>query len=158
MMKQASVARNPPGDCWACRGVGAGPTPARFDGGIGVVPASNVAVNATTGAVTVTRNIVRGGDPPGQIRRLPILRPTLIRTAASKSEVAVCCSGAAAASAQNANQSVLATLICEAAAPFTLHNTDAAGVPLSQRWISEIDDRQPIPSVSSDCASPALSF
>jgi hypothetical protein len=31
-----------------------------------------------------------------------------------------------------ANQSVFATLICEAAAPFTLHNTTVTGVPLQQ--------------------------
>src|SRR3954466_2863585 len=40
---------------------------ARFDGGIGVIPVSNVVVNATTGAITVNRNIVRGVNPAGQI-------------------------------------------------------------------------------------------
>ena len=38
----------------------------RFDGGIGVIPVSNVAVNAD-GTVTVSRNTVRGVNPPGQI-------------------------------------------------------------------------------------------
>ena len=45
----------------------------RFDGGIGVIPVSNVAV-AANGAVTVSRNIVRGVNPPGQIWIIDALR------------------------------------------------------------------------------------
>jgi hypothetical protein len=53
-----------------------------------------------------------------------------------------------------AGQSVFATLICEAAAPFTLHNTTLTGVPLEQNGDFEIDDvLTPAPS---ECASPVL--
>src|SRR5207249_6680852 len=41
-----------------------------FRGGIGAIPISNVVVDTTTGAVTVTRNIVRGVNSPGQIWRI----------------------------------------------------------------------------------------
>ena len=41
----------------------------KFRGGIGVVPISNVAVDANN-AVTVTRNMVRGVNSPGQIWRI----------------------------------------------------------------------------------------
>ena len=37
-------------------------------------------------------------------------------------------------------QSVFATLICEAAAPFTQHSTNPAGVPLTAEGDFEIDD------------------
>src|SRR4026208_1518473 len=39
----------------------------KFKGGIGAIPISNVAVDATTGAITVNRNIGRGVNSPGQI-------------------------------------------------------------------------------------------
>ena len=128
---------------------------ARFDGGIGVVPVSNVAVNATTGAVTVTRNIVRGVNPPGQIWVIADLKADVDTNGRIKVRGRGLLLGGGSSIGQNANQSVLATLICEAAAPFTLHNTDAAGVPLEPNGDFEIDDTLD-PSVSSDCASPVL--
>jgi hypothetical protein len=49
---------------------------------------------------------------------------------------------------------VFATLICEAAAPFTLHNTTLTGVALQQNGDFEIDDvLTPVPTA---CASPVL--
>jgi hypothetical protein len=42
----------------------------KFRGGIGVIPISNVAVDAITGAITVTRNMVRAVNSPGQIWRI----------------------------------------------------------------------------------------
>jgi hypothetical protein len=51
-------------------------------------------------------------------------------------------------------QSVFATLFCEAAAPFTLHNTTLTGVALKQDGDFEIDDV--LTPVSGDCASPVL--
>jgi hypothetical protein len=54
----------------------------------------------------------------------------------------------------NAGASVFATLICEAAAPFTLRNTPATGVPLQANGDFEIDDQlTPAPTT---CASPVL--
>jgi hypothetical protein len=54
---------------------------------------------------------------------------------------------------QNANQSVFATLICEAAAPFIEHNTTFS-VPLDQSGNFRIDDT--LGSVPSECTSPLL--
>ena len=49
---------------------------------------------------------------------------------------------------------MLATLICEAKAPFTLHNTAPTGVPFEANGDFRIDDvLAPAPS---DCASPVL--
>jgi hypothetical protein len=53
-----------------------------------------------------------------------------------------------------ANQHVFATLICEAAAPFTLRNTTVTGVPLQQDGDFEIDDV--LTPATSTCASPVL--
>ena len=54
----------------------------------------------------------------------------------------------------NANASVFATLICEAAAPFVERNTNVAGVPLAPNGDFRIDDiLSPAPS---GCASPVL--
>jgi hypothetical protein len=54
----------------------------------------------------------------------------------------------------NGAQSVFATLICETAPPFTLHNTTLTGVALEADGDFEIDDvLTPVPS---DCASPVL--
>src|SRR5438045_1942342 len=54
----------------------------------------------------------------------------------------------------NANQSVFATLICEAAAPFTLRSTNPAGVRLQPNGDFRIDDvLTPAPA---GCASPVL--
>jgi hypothetical protein len=50
---------------------------------------------------------------------------------------------------------VFATLICEAAAPFTLHNTTLTGVPLEQNGDFEIDDVL-TPAPPADCPSPVL--
>ena len=55
---------------------------------------------------------------------------------------------------QNANQSVFATLICEAAAPFVELNTTATGVPLEPNGDFTINDTlAPAPL---ECPSPVL--
>ena len=46
----------------------------KFKGGIGAIPISNVALDATTGAVIITRNMVRGVNSPGQIWRIGDLK------------------------------------------------------------------------------------
>ena len=52
-------------------------------------------------------------------------------------------------------QNVFATLICEAAAPFTERNTNPLGVPLSAEGDFRIDDvLTPLPD--GECASPML--
>ena len=54
-----------------------------------------------------------------------------------------------------ANASVFATLICEAAAPFILHNTNVAGVPLDPNGDFRIDDVLD-PAPPPQCDSPVL--
>ena len=54
-----------------------------------------------------------------------------------------------------ANASVFATLICEAAAPFTEHSTHAAGVALEPNGDFRIDDVL-VPAPPADCDSPVL--
>jgi hypothetical protein len=153
MMKQASVVVLTLGIVGHV--VASGPDQlARFDGGIGVDPVSNVAVNATTGVVTVTRNIVRGVNPPGQIWVIADLKADVDTNDRIKVRGRGLLLGGGNSIGQNANQKVLATLICEAAAPFTLHNTDAAGVALEPNGDFQIDDTLDPPV--SDCASPVL--
>jgi len=55
---------------------------------------------------------------------------------------------------QNANQSVFATLICEAAAPFVERSTATIGVPLEPNGDFRIDDT--LNPAASDCPSPVL--
>jgi hypothetical protein len=55
----------------------------------------------------------------------------------------------------NANASVFATLICEAAAPFDEHSTNGAGVPLEPNGDFRIDDML-VPAPPPVCASPVL--
>jgi hypothetical protein len=125
----------------------------KFKGGIGVIPVSS-GVGAATTAEVVNRNIVRGVQPPGQIWRIGDLQATV----RNNGRISVRGKGLLLAGGNaiggNANQSVMATLICEATAPFTLRNTSATGVPLQPNGDFQIDDvLTPAPS---GCASPVL--
>ena len=125
----------------------------KFKGGIGVIPVSS-GVGAATTAEVVNRNIVRGVQPPGQIWRISDLQATV----RNNGRISVRGKGLLLAGGNaiggNANQSVMATLICEATAPFTLRNTSATGVPLQPNGDFQIDDvLTPAPS---GCASPVL--
>jgi hypothetical protein len=126
----------------------------KFKGGIGVDPVSTVVVNAD-GSVTVNRNIVRGVNPPGQIWRIADLSAD-VRTDGS---IKVRGKGLLLAGGNgiggNANQSVFATLICEAAPPFVLHNATLTGVPLEADGDFQIDDVLS-PPPPTPCASPVL--
>jgi hypothetical protein len=129
----------------------------RFNGGIGVIPVSAAAgtVDPVAGtSPSVTRNVVRGVNPPGQIWRIADLQAEV----SVDGRIRVSGKGLLLAGGNglggNGGQSVFATLICEAAAPFTLRNTTVTGVPLQQDGDFEIDDvLTPVPS---DCASPVL--
>jgi hypothetical protein len=125
----------------------------RFDGGIGVIPVSNVTVNAD-GSVTVSRNIVRTVNPPGQIWVIDALKAEV-----SGDEIRARGRGLLLGGGNNigtnANQSVFATLACGQAAPFTLHSTPTAGVPLAPNGDFEIDDvLTPAPPL--ECVNPVL--
>jgi hypothetical protein len=125
----------------------------RFKGGIGVIPVSSGVGLAATAEV-VTRNIVRGVQPAGQIWRIADLRAD-VRTDGQitvKGEGLLLAGGNGIGT--NANASVFATLICEAVAPFVERNTELAGVPLESNGDFRIDDLlSPAPE---GCASPVL--
>jgi hypothetical protein len=132
-------------------------TLARFKGGIGVHPVSNVAgtVNADGTFPNVTRNIVRGVNPAGQIWEIAKLEATV----EPNGHITVNGKGLVLAGGNSAGratgQFVVATLICEAAAPFTERNTTLTGVQLTTEGDFKIDDiLSPAPPF--DCASPML--
>src|SRR3954470_23359772 len=126
----------------------------KFKGGIGVIPVSSGVGTAPT-AVVVNRNIVRGVQPPGQIWRIADVRAqvTMSGHISVRGKGLLLAGGNAIGG--NANQKVFATLICEAAAPFVLHNTDAAGVALQPNGDFRIDDVL-TPAPGPTCASPVL--
>jgi len=129
---------------------------ARFDGGIGVIPAANGAgpANADGTLPNVKLNIVRGVPPgagPWRIGDLKAVVDVYGRIRVTGRGLLLASSNSIG---QNANQRVFATLICESAAPFVEHNTDVAGVPLEADGDFQIDDvLDPVPT---DCASPVL--
>ena len=126
-----------------------------FDGGIGVIPAQNVAgaVNADGTFADVRRNVVRNvvpGAGPWRISDLKVIVTTDGRIRA-RGRGLLLASGNGIGT--NANQSVIATLICEAAAPFVEHTTTVP-VPLQANGDFRIDDvLNPAPT---ECASPVL--
>ena len=128
----------------------------KFKGGIGVHPVSNVSgtQNANGSFPDVTRNVVRGINPAGQLWVIDDLDAKVM----TNGDINVKGKGLILAGGNNAGratgQSVFATLICEDAG-FTERNTNTAGVPLSANGDFEIDDvLAPVPA--GDCASPML--
>jgi hypothetical protein len=128
---------------------------ARFEGGIGVIPVANGAgpVNPADGTFpNVKLNIVRGVNPGAGPWRIASLRADVD----IYGRITVRGRGLLLASGNgigtNAGQSVFATLICEAAIPFTEHSTSA--VPLEPNGDFRIDDT--LDSVPSSCPSPVL--
>lgn len=129
---------------------------ARFDGGIGVIPASNGAgtVNPDGTFPNVKLNIVRNVPPGAGPWRIADLKADI----GIDGHIRVRGRGLLLASSnsigQNAGQRVFATLICDTALPFTQFNTSLAGVPLDPNGDFRIDDTlSPTPP---DCASPVL--
>jgi hypothetical protein len=127
-----------------------------FDGGIGVIPAQNVAgaPNADGTFPDVRRNIVRGVVPAAGPWRIADLKASVDAFGRIKVRGRGLLLASGNSIGQNANQSVFATLICEGAAPFVERSTSAAGVPLQPNGDFRIDDvLNPAPS---ECASPVL--
>jgi hypothetical protein len=128
---------------------------ATFKGGIGVIPVSSGAgLNADGTAPNVNRNVVRGVNPAGQIWVINKLDATV----GTDGHITVDGKGLILGGGNNAGraagQSVFATLICEAAAPFIERSTNLTGVPLAPNGDFKIDDMlSPAPV---DCASPML--
>ena len=129
----------------------------KFKGGIGVIPISNVVVDANTGAVTVSRNMVRGVNSPGQIWRIKDLDAKVKTNGDIKVEGKglVLAGGNGIGRPPAGTTNVFATLICGAAAPFTEHSSTLSGVPLAADGDFKIDDVL-VPMPPTDCASPVL--
>ena len=128
----------------------------KFKGGIGVIPVSVAAgvANADGTFPSVSRNVVRGINPPGQIWVIADLRADISVDGHIRVDGKGLLLAGGNAIGGTGGQSVFATLICEAAAPFTLHNTTLTGVPLEPDGDFQIDDvLTPAPS---ECASPVL--
>lgn len=128
----------------------------RFEGGVGVHPVSNVSgtANADGSFPNVTRNIVRGVNPAGQIWVIADLRAKVKADGSIKVDGRGLLLAGGNAIGTNANASVFATLICEVAAPFVERNTDAVGVALEPNGDFRIDGvLSPAPN---GCASPVL--
>ena len=134
--------------------VGADDSLVRFDGGIGVIPVSNVTVNAD-GSTTVSRNIVRGVNPPGQIWVIKALKADVSMDGGIKVRGRGLLLGGGNSIGTNAGQRVFATLICSATAPFTQFSTPSTGVPLEANGDFRIDDTL-MPTPPTTCASPVL--
>jgi len=126
----------------------------RFKGGIGVIPVSNVLVNAVTGAITVNRNVVRGVNPAGQIWVIRELKADVKVDGRIKVDGRGLLLGGGNNIGSNSDASVFATLICGTAAP-TLHSSDLAGVALEPNGDFRIDDDLDIVPPN-PCASPVL--
>lgn len=132
-------------------------TVARFKGGIGVNPVSNGAgpANADGTLPNVTRNIVRGVNPPGQIWVIDRLDARVRANGHIKVDGKGLVLGGGNSAGRATGQAVFATLICESTAPFTESSTAAAGIVLSPTGDFKIDDMlSPVPPFN--CASPML--
>ena len=130
----------------------------QFVCGIGVIPVSSGVVVTPPGpgptSADVNRNIVRGVQPPGQIWVIRELRALVMDDGHIRVDGRGLLLGGGNNIGGNANANVFATLICEAASPFTERNTDLAGVALEPNGDFRIDDMlNPAPA---GCDSPVL--
>src|SRR6267142_6355334 len=111
----------------------------KFRGGIGVLPVAAGVGQAATADV-VTRNIVRGVQPAGQIWVISALTADVKVDGRIHIDGRGLLLGGGDQIGFNANASVFATLICEADAPFIEHSTNGAGVALEPNGDFKIDD------------------
>jgi hypothetical protein len=126
----------------------------RFDGGIGVIPVSGVAgaANADGTFGNVSRNIVRGVNPAGQIWVIARLKADVAVDGRIRVDGRGLLLGGGNNIGLNANARVIATLICDATG--AQHSTNSSGVPLEANGDFRIDDvLTPVPSA---CPSPVL--
>jgi len=127
----------------------------RFKGGVGAIPVSNVTVAGTPAVVTVSRNIVRNISSPGQIWVIRDLEARVKINGDIKVEGKGLILGGGNNVGRATGQSVFATLICEAAAPFVERSTTPTGVLLAANGDFKIDDVL-VPLPPATCASPML--
>jgi hypothetical protein len=132
-------------------------TLARFKGGIGVIPVSSgvaPVVSQLTSEV-VNRNFVRGVQPAGQIWAIDKLEARVRMNGHIRVKGEGLILGGGNNAGRATGQSVFATLICEAAAPFVERSTNLTGVLLAPNGDFEINDTlAPLPPF--ECASPML--
>jgi len=128
---------------------------ARFDGGVGVIPAQNGAgpANADGTLPNVKLNIVRGVPPGGGPWRIADLKADVMLDGHIRVDGRGLLLASGNGLGTNAKQNVFATLICEPAIPFVEHTTSFS-VPLDENGNFRIDDT--LDSVPADCASPVL--
>ena len=126
----------------------------QFDGGIGVIPVSSV-VGTGAAPAAINRNVVRGVPPPGQIWVIRDLKASIKDDGRIRVDGRGLLLGGGDKIGGTNDQSVFATLICDAAAPFASHNTTLTGVPLEPNGDFRIDDVLS-PAPPTDCASPVL--
>jgi hypothetical protein len=112
-------------------------------------------VGTAATAEVVNRNIVRGVQPPGQIWVIADLKAEVKMNGDIKVEGRGLVLGGGNNAGRATGQSVFATLICEAAAPFTERSTTSTGVPLADNGDFKIDDVL-VPLPPATCASPML--
>ncbi len=125
----------------------------RFKGGIGVHPVSNVAGTANTDGTfpNVTRNVVRGVNPAGQLWVIADLRAEVKVDGRIQVDGRGLLLAGGNTIGTNAGASVFATLLCGN----TPHNSSPAGVPLEANGDFRIDDvLSPVPP--DPCVSPVL--
>ena len=127
---------------------------AKFKGAIGVIPVSSGAGTAAT-ATVVNRNIVRGVQPAGQIWVISDLKANVKKSGDIKVDGRGLILGGGNNAGRATGQSVFATLICEAAAPFIERSTNPVGVALTADGDFRIDDVL-APAPPTTCASPML--
>ena len=129
----------------------------RFKGAIGDIPVANVAGTANPDGTfpNVIRNIVRGVDPAGQIWVISAFKADVKVDGRIRVDGRGLLLGGGNTIGSNGNASVFATLICEAAAPFTQLSTNLAGVPLAANGDFRIDDVL-VPAPPAECDSPVL--
>ena len=132
-------------------------TLARVKGGIGVIPVSSgvaPVVSQLTSEV-VNRNFVRGVQPAGQIWVIDKLEARVRMNGHIRVKGEGLILGGGNNAGRATGQSVFATLICEAAAPFVERSTNLTGVLLAPNGDFEINDTlAPLPPF--ECASPML--
>ena len=128
-----------------------------FQGGIGVIPVSNVAGTANPDGTfpNVTRNIVRPVNPAPQIWVISALRADVKVDGSIHVDGRGLLLGGGNQIGFNANASVFATLICEATPPFPQFSTNITGVPLAANGDFRIDDVL-MPAPPAQCGSPVL--
>jgi hypothetical protein len=131
-------------------------TLAEFKGAVGVHPVSNVAgtQNADGTFPNVTRNVVRGVNPAGQLWDIGRFNATVtVDGQISADGRGLLLAGGNSVGTRAAVTTVRATLICETVAPFTLRDSEL--VPLEVSGDFKVNG--PLsPWPPDDCSSPVL--